>query len=192
MRRLNYRRLTTAMCFIFLVGSIAGCLPGPGSPTSRPARKKMLTDGINGDGLEAISLAGPGGGRVGTNGPNVPPLPFALVDSVIGLGGENADFFVLRVPSNQFDFLLPMAQAYEPYLSAWIGNWPQLGRKGLAIDLTSNGQPTRRANYKLDYPEQHVSFPLVILSDGASAGLLDLLSKFMSSLNSIHCEDLNK
>ena len=180
------------MCFVFLAGSLTGCLPGPGSPTSRPQRKKMLTEGINGDGLEAISLAGPGGGRVGTNGPSVPPLPFALVDSVIGLGGENADFFVLRVPSNQFDFLLPMAQAYEPYLSAWISNWAQLGRKGLAIDLTTNGQPTRRANYQLDYPAQHVSFPLVILSDGASAGRLELLSKFMSSLNSIRCEDLNK
>lgn len=180
------------MCFFLLAASLTGCLPGPGSPTNRPQRKKMLTDGISGDGIEAIGFAGPTAGNRTATGAVVPPLPFALVDSVIALGGDNADFFVLRVPSNQFDFLLPMALTYEPYLSGWLNSWQQLGRKGLAIDLTANGQPTRRANYQLEYPAQRISFPLVVLSDEASAGRLELLSTFMSSLNSVHCELLNK
>ena len=192
MRYLNYQKLRTAMCFMLLTGLLAGCLPGPGSPTNRPARKKMLTDGISGDGIEAVGFAATAAGRGAPAGVNVPAPPFTLVDSVIGLGGENADFFVLRIPTSQFDFLLPMAQMYEPYLAAWLTNWPLLGRKGLAIDLTTNGQPTRRANFQLEYLTQQVSFPLIVLSDEASAGRLALLTQLMGSLNSIHCENLNK
>src|ERR1700742_2843269 len=105
MRYLNYRRISTAMYFIFLVGLLGGCLPGPGSPGNRPPRKKMLMDGITGDGIEAVGFAAPGAGGAPSAGPTVPPPPFSLVDSVIGMGGENADFFVLRIPSSQFDFL---------------------------------------------------------------------------------------
>ena len=152
----------------------------------------MLTDGIAGDGIESVGFASTTVGKALSTGINVPAPPFSLVDSVIGLGGENADFFVLRIPTSQFDFLLPMAQTYEPYLAAWLTNWPMLGRKGLAIDLTANGQPTRRANFQLEYLTQQVSFPLVVLSDEGSAGRLALLTQFMGSLNSIHCENLNK
>ena len=191
MRYLNHK-LLTATCFILLTGFLGGCLPGPGSPGQRPARKKMLTDGIAGDGIESVGFASTTAGKASSTGINVPAPPFSLVDSVIGLGGENADFFVLRIPTSQFDFLLPMAQTYEPYLAAWLTNWPMLGRKGLAIDLTANGQPTRRANFQLEYLTQQVSFPLVVLSDEGSAGRLALLTQFMGSLNSIHCENLNK
>ena len=188
----NRQKLKTVLCYLFLSGCLAGCLPGPGSPTQRPQRKKMLNEALTGGNFEGISLTSPTMGGSQNGMPAMPPLPFVLTDSIIGLGGQNADFLVLRVPSTQFDFLLPMAQMYEPYLTSWLNAWPRLGRKGVAIDLTVGGQPTQRANFELSYASQQLSFPLVILSDAGSATRVELLTKFMSSLNSVRCEKLNK
>jgi hypothetical protein len=189
---INRQKLKTVLCYVMLAGCLAGCLPGPGSPTSRPVRKKMLNDAVTGGNFEGVSLTSPGTGRTENGVQGMPALPFVLTDSIIRLGTENADFFVLRVPSTQFDFLLPMAQVYEPYLAGWLNAWPTLGRKGMAIDLSEGGRPTQRANFELSYASQQLSFPLVIFSDGGSAGRVELLTKFMGSLKSIRCEELNK
>src|ERR1700744_1818245 len=110
------KQLITLILFLALTGSMTGCLPGPGSPTSRPQRKKMLTEDINDDGLERFSLTT----SKAAADPAMPPPPFTLVDSMIRMGTEDADFLVLRLPSTDMDFLLPMAKTYEPYLTAWL------------------------------------------------------------------------
>lgn len=187
---LKNRQLITVFLFLVLTGSMTGCLPGPGSPTSRPARKKMLTEDLNGDGLERYSLTSPSKPTEGE--PDMPPPPFLLVDSVIQIGAENADFLVLRIPSTDMDFLLPMAKTYEPYLTAWLSAWPQLGRRGVAIDLSRGGQPTHRSSFKLTYAKGQISFPVVLLWDDKGSNRVEYFNKFAESLSSIKCEGLDK
>jgi hypothetical protein len=182
------QQLIIVFLFLALAGSMTGCLPGPGSPTSRPQRKKMLTDDINSDGLERYSLSS----TSAAGEPAMPPPPFILVDSTIQLGAENADFLVLRIPSTEMDFLLPMAKTYEPYLTAWLSAWPQLGRRGVAIDLSRSGQPTHRSSFELTYAKGQVSFPVVLLWDDKGSNRVEYFNKFAGSLSSIKCEGLDK
>jgi hypothetical protein len=183
------QRLLIVFLFLALAGSMTGCLPGPGSPTSRPQRKKMLTEDASGDGLERYSLTSSSKMTAGESG--MPPPPFVLVDSTIQLGAENADFLVLRIPSTDMDFLLPMAKTYEPYLTAWLSAWPQLGRRGMAIDLSRSGKATHRSNFELTYAKGQVSFPVVLLWDDGGAERVEYFNKFAGSLSSIKCEGLN-
>ena len=176
--------------FLASAGCLTGCLPGPGSPTARPARKKMLMDGLSSDGLEQYQLASSGGstGQAGV----LPPPPFYLTDSIIELGAEKADFLVLRAPSAELDALLPLAKAYEPYLSGWLGQWPLLGRRGVAIDLSASGRATHRTNYQLTYAVQRIEFPVILLWDDQSAPRVALFDKLAKGLNTIRCENLNQ
>ena len=176
--------------FLASAGCLTGCLPGPGSPTARPARKKMLMDGLSPDGLEQYQLAS-SGGSIGQAGV-LPPPPFYLTDSIIELGAEKADFLVLRAPSAELDALLPLAKAYEPYLSGWLGQWPLLGRRGVAIDLSASGRATHRTNYQLTYAVQRIEFPVILLWDDQSAPRVALFDKLAKGLNTIRCENLNQ
>ena len=189
MRRTNLFKVMI-ISFLASSGCLIGCLPGPGSPTSRPARKKMLMGGLNPDGLEQYQLASPTG-SAGQEGA-VPPPPFYLTDSIIELGAEKADFLVLRAPSAELDALLPLAKAYEPYLSGWLGQWPLMGRRGVAIDLSASGRATHRTNYQLTYTAQRVEFPVILLWDDQSASRVALFDKLTKGLNTIRCETLNQ
>jgi hypothetical protein len=189
MRRTNLFKLP--MIFLLVSAwSLTGCLPGPGSPTARPARKKMLMDGLNPDGLEQYQLVSHAG-STGQEG-IVPPPPFYLTDSIIELGAEKADFLVLRAPSAEFDALLPLAKAYEPYLSGWLSQWPLLGRRGVAIDLSASGRATHRTNYQLTYAAQRIEFPVILLWDEQSEARVALFDKLTKGLNTIRCENLNQ
>lgn len=178
-----------AFLFLLLAGYLPGCTPGPGSPGSKPARKKMLNLDTQSDGWEAYQFASPAPGSAASATSQYPPLPFALADTTIMLGGESADFYVLRVPSADFDFLLPMAKTYEPWLTAWLAAWPQMGRRGVAIDLSA-GKPTRRASFQVECAAQHVSLPLVVFWDEASANRVSNLTNFMQSLSTVSCKSV--
>jgi hypothetical protein len=183
------RAVMAAILFLLFAGSLPGCMPGPGSPAGKPPRKKMLSLDAQGDGMEAYQLTSPAPGEGVLATKLYPPLPFALADTTIAFGGDNADFYVLRIPSAQFDFLLPMVKTYEPWLSAWLSAWPQMGRRGVAIDLSA-GKATRRAIYQVESAAQHVSIPLVVLWDNASADRVTYLTNFMQSLSTVHCESV--
>src|ERR1700748_3727909 len=121
---------------VFIAGFFTGCMRGPASPASRPARKKMLTgNGLNG-GWEAYGFTSPGAAQSPSGAAAYPPLPFSLADTAMTLGSETAYFYIVRIPSTNLDFLLPLAKTYEPYLSSWLTIWPQTGRRGVAIDLS--------------------------------------------------------
>ena len=183
------RTIVSAFLFLLFAGSLTGCMPGPGSPTSKSPRKKMLNLAAQGDGWEAYRFASPGPGSSASAVGQYPQLPFALADTTIALGGDNANFYVLRAPSAEFDFLLPMVKTYEPLLSGWLSAWPQMGRRGMAIDLSA-GKATKRAAYQVEYAAQHVSIPLVLLWDEASAGRVTNLTQFIQSLTTVRCEKM--
>ena len=183
----THRTVMAAFLFLLIAGSLPGCMPGPGSPAGRPARKKMLNLDARSDGWDAYYFASPAPGIAASATNQYPPLPFALADTTIMLGGDNAQFFVLRVPSADLDFLLPMAKTYEPWLSAWLAAWPQMGRRGVAIDLSA-GKATKRAGYQVECAAQHVSLSLVVLWDEASANRVTNFTNFMQSLSTVSCK----
>lgn len=187
---MKHRNLKTAFLFLLVACAMSSCAPGGGgSPTSKPARKKMLNMSSGDNGWDAFSMA-PNGAQGATAGSiSYPPLPFALADTVISMGGDNADFYILRIPSSNMDFLLPMVMSYEPWLAGWINAWPQLGRQGIVIDLSA-GKVTHRTTLKVEAVAQQINIPLVLLWDKDSESRAAYLTKSIQSLKTLRCENL--
>jgi hypothetical protein len=181
----------TAACMALLLisGFLTGCTSGPNNAASKPPRKTLLTPASlqeNG-GWDGFSLASTGNQM--PSAPQYAPMPFTMADTVLTLGGSSAAFYVVRIPSGNFDFLLPMAKVYEPYLSAMLGNWSKTGRQGVAIDLSA-GNATQRSAFQLESADHHVSLPIVLLYDQGSAGRVDNLIKTIKTLSIVQCEEL--
>jgi hypothetical protein len=171
---------------VCLVSCMPGGTPGPGG---KAQRKKMLNLDGGTNGWDAYSLTGPATGSQLSGQGQYPPSPFRLADTIINFGSVNANFYVMRVPSDNLDFLLPLAKAYEPYLTAWMGAWAQTGQTGMAIDV-STGNATHRSAFSIENPSIHVSVPLVIFYDDASEVRATNLTKFIQSLATVRCTAL--
>lgn len=130
----------------------------------------------------------PAGNQVYSS-PQYPPIPFTMADTVLTFGGNSAAFYVVRAPSKNFDFLLPMIKVYEPYLSGLLENWPKTGRQGVAIDLSS-GNATLRSTFQLESADHHISLPIILLYDQGSTGRIDNLVKTIQTLSIVRCEEL--
>jgi hypothetical protein len=185
--------MIVVICSLLLSGLLPGCLPtGPGK--TPPTRKKMpaprLSDGSwEGGGSISLDPATPSSAGMPVLSA---PWPFAMADTTIGLGNRSDDFVVLRLPSTDYDYLLLSAKNFEPLLPMWLNSWPQSGRRGIAIDLSTGGSglTVLRADYRLDCPAQHVSLPVVLLWDAPSAPRASLLTQFIQSLSTVRCERL--
>lgn len=187
---MKHRNLKTAFLFLLVAGAVSSCAPGGGgSPASKPARKKMLNLNASDNGWDAFGMVPNGLQSVTTASNAYPQLPFALADTVISMGGDNADFYILRIPSSNMDFLLPMAMSYEPWLAGWINAWPQLGRRGVAIDLSA-GKATQCATLQVEAVAQHITIPLILLWDKDSESRATYLTKSIQSLKTLRCENV--
>jgi hypothetical protein len=155
--------LIAIVLFLVLAGGLTGCLPSQGGG-GKGERKKMLNlDGQDGA-WEATSLGS--GANFGAASfasaesyPNkmaaaYPRLPFTLLDTTIRVGGEMADFMLLRLPTADYDYLLLAAKGFESWLPSWLNAWPQSGRHGIVIDL-SGGTATQRADFQVSCPSQY-------------------------------------
>jgi hypothetical protein len=190
MQMITQRNRTTFLSlivFLLITFGYSACMPS-NSPTSRPGRKKMLDMTAGSNGWEVYGFARPENEEL-LQQATTPPLPFSLSDTSLLLRGERSDFLLLRVPSAEFDLLLPAAKPYESMLSAWLSSWPQLGRTGVVIDL-SLGKASHRTNLQIVCDAQRISLPLVLLWDDASATRVEYLKSFIQNLSSIHCENL--
>lgn len=185
MKKINKKSAVAAALCLLFSGSFVSCGLPMATPNSKTERKKMLFPEAGGNGLDAYGLTGTSQGNQLYDQAQYPPAPFHLADTVISLGSMKASFYVLRVPSDNLDFMLPLAKVYEPYLAAWMSTWAQTGRTGMAIDV-STGNATHRSVYNIENPSIHVSVPLVIFYDDASEARVTNLTKFLQSLTTVH------
>ncbi|NOW96053.1 hypothetical protein [Mucilaginibacter sp. SG564] len=173
-----------ASIFLFSCG-----LPIGNTSNTKGGRKKMLYSDGGGIGWDAYNSTGSTAANQSVDQTPYPALPFQIADTVINFGTNKASFYVVRVPSDNFDFLLPLAKIYEPYLVSSMSTWAQTGRSGIAIDFSS-GSISRRSLYSLNNSSLHVSIPLVILYDDASQARANNLTKLIQSLNTIRITEL--
>jgi hypothetical protein len=167
---------------------MTGCMPGGGGPGGKPARKKMLTADLSVGGWEGLGLA-PGSGE-SRQALNAPALPFYLMDTTMLIGGEETNVALLRSPSADYDYLLLFAKGYEAWLPAWLAAWPQSGRQGFVIDLTT-GDASQRADLQVKCPGLQEAIPLVLMWNPESADRARVIQQFLSGLTAVHCEQLH-
>ena len=169
-------------------GLLTGCAPtSPGS--GRGERKKMFTFDQADVRWEGNSLIGSGSRGLGPAGPGgaaVPPLPFALGDTLLQDHGGSQLYAVLHLPSSDYDLLLLGAKMYEPYLPGWLKAWPQTGREGLMIDLSA-GKATARTSFQLSCPGLEKPIPLVLSWDAASEARAGFYTQLLQGLTAIQC-----
>jgi hypothetical protein len=192
-----------AMMALCLMGNglLTGCAPSsPGGP-SRGERKKMFTfdqadvrwegNGLAGSGSRGFGAGGSGGtavpgGAAWPGGAAVPPLPFALGDTLLQKDGGSQLYALLHLPSADYDFLLMGAKIYEPYLPGWLKAWSQTGREGLVIDLSA-GKATARTSFQLSGPGLEKPIPLVLCWDAASEVRAGFYTQLLEGLTAIQC-----
>ncbi len=163
-----------AVTLMLIAGSIlTACAPG-----GPPPRKKFPLTSLDEGGWE---------GR----GPSVTNhrTSFVYADTLITLSGKTADFLLLRLPSRDYDFLLPAIKSKESLLTNWLNYWPKLDRHGVVIDL-SDDRGTQRADFQLTCPDADVSIPLILLWDETSADRSGDLIQLMQSLKTIQSRRL--
>lgn len=173
-----------ASVFLFSCG-----LPIGNTSNTKGGRKKMLYSDGGGIGWDAYNSTGSTTINQSVDQTPYPALPFRIADTVVNFGANKASFYVIRVPSDNFDLLLPLGKIYEPYLVSSMSAWAQTGRSGIAIDFTSGGI-SHRTLYSLDNPSLHVSIPLMIFYDDASQARVNNLTKLIQSLNMIRLTEL--
>jgi len=164
-------------------------LPLGNTNNAKGGRKKMLYSDGGGIGWDAYNSTGSPTINQSADQTPYPALPFRIADTVVNFGANKASFYVVRVPSDNFDFLLPLAKIYEPYLINSMSAWTQTGRSGIAIDFTSGGI-SHRSLYSLDNPSLHVSIPLMIFYDDASQARANNLTKLIQSLSTVRFTEL--
>ena len=185
MKKTMNRLAATFLACLLIAGS--GCVTGPSNPANKPPRKKMDSAPLRDNGgWDSFSLV------TSDKTPALPqylPMPFTMTDTLLAFNGTSADFYIVRAPSSNFDFLLPMAKVYEPYLSAYLGSWTQTGRQGIAIDVSA-GNAALRSSFQLESEDHHVSIPVVLFYDMASTGRVENLIKTIRSLSTLHSDQL--
>lgn len=138
---------------------------------------------------EGNSLIGSGSRGFGPVGPGeaaVPPLPFALGDTLLQKDGASQLYAALHLPSSDYDLLLMGAKIYEAYLPDWLKAWPQTGREGLVIDLSA-GKATARTSFQLSGPGLEKPIPLVLCWDAASEARAGFYTQLLQGLTAIQC-----
>lgn len=181
----------TGLLFLLCGSLLTGCLPSSPAGPSRGDRKKMFTlDGTDGS-WEGYSLSA-SDAKAGIGQPGavaVPPLPFALSDTLLQQGSGLHAYVLLHLPSADYDFLLLGARNYEPWFPGWLKSWPQTGREGLMIDLSA-GNATGRSVFQLTAPGLDNPIPLVLLWDAAGEKRAGFYTQLLQSLTTIRCENI--
>ena len=181
----------TGILFLLCAALLTSCLPSSPAGSSRGPRKKMFTlDGTDGN-WEGYSLSTPGA-KAGMGQPgavDVPPLPFALSDTLLQQGASLHTYILLRLPSADYDFLLLGARNYEAWLPGWLKSWSQTGREGLMLDL-STGKAAARSVFQLTAPGLDTPIPLVLLWDDAGEKRAGFYTQLLQSLSTIQCKNL--
>ena len=174
------------MSFLLLCNSLlTGCLPAsPGS--GRPERKKMFTLDQADSRWEGnrLSASGTRGGSRQSGAVVFPPLPFALSDTLLQVGGGLRPYLLVHLSSGDYDLLLLGAKTYEGYLPGWLKAWPQTGREGIIIDLSA-GKPTGRDVFQFSTPDLDNPVPLVLQWDAGSEARAHFYTQLLQNLTTI-------
>jgi len=178
-----------ALLLLLCSGLVTGCMPSSPGGKQRPERKKMFTlDGTDGS-WEGYSLSA-SRGQTGAGNPgaaNVPLLPFSVGDTVMGAGLR--PYMLVRLPSADYDFLLPGAKNYEALFPGWLKNLPQTGRDGLVIDLAS-GKASNQSVFQLGAPGLSNAVPLILLWDTDGEKRVGFYTQLLQSFTTIRCENI--
>lgn len=171
---------------VFLLGNVllTGCAPsGGGSGGGRGERKKMFTL-TQMDGLWEGNSLSPSGSHGYSNTTVIPPLPFALSDTLLG----THNYALLRLPVADYDLLLPFVKTYEPYFPQWLKMWQQTGREGLAINLAA-GEVSGRTMLQLSGAGMEQPVPVVLFWDGLSERRAGFYTQVLQSFSTLKCEE---